>query len=79
MDYLRPIVEEGMKRGELRHSLDPEVAAFFLDAMLDRFLQAYCIAYMDSGLGLFQANEEVVERKIEDCINIVRFGMAASA
>jgi TetR/AcrR family transcriptional regulator len=79
MDYLRPIVEEGMKKGELRHSLDPEVAAFFLDAMLDRFLQAYCIAYMDSGLGLFQANEEVVERKIEDCINIVRFGMAASA
>jgi TetR/AcrR family transcriptional regulator len=77
MDYLRPIVEEGMKRGELRHSLDPEVAAFFLDAMLDRFLQAYCIAYMDSGLGLFQANEEVIERRIEDCINIVRLGMAS--
>ena len=76
MDYLRPIVEEGMKRGELRHSLDPEVAAFFLDAMLDRFLQAYCIAYMDSGLGLFQANEEVIQRRIEDCINIVRLGMA---
>ena len=78
MDYLRPIVEEGMKRGELRHSLDPEVAAFFLDAMLDRFLQAYCIAYMDSGLGLFQANEEVIQRRIEDCITIVRLGMAST-
>ena len=78
MDYLRPIVEEGMKKGELRHSLDPEVAAFFLDAMLDRFLQAYCIAYMDSGLGLFQANEEVIQRRIEDCITIVRLGMAST-
>ncbi|MEJ2363811.1 MAG: hypothetical protein P8017_03870, partial [Deltaproteobacteria bacterium] len=53
MDYLKPIVEEGIRRGELRQGLDPEVAAFFLDAVLDRFLQAYCIAYMDSGLGLF--------------------------
>jgi len=76
MDYLRPIVEEGMKRGELRQDLDPQVAAFFLDAVLDRFLQAYCIAYMDSGLGLFQANEEIIQRRIEDCVNIVRLGMA---
>ena len=79
MDYLRPIVEEGITRKELRQDLDPEVAAFFLDALLDRFLQAYCIAYMDSGLGLFQANEEVIQGRIEDCVNIVRLGMATSA
>ena len=78
MDYLRPIVEEGIRKGEVRQDLDPEVAAFFLDALLDRFLQAYCIAYMDSGLGLFQANEEVIQRRIEDCVNIVRCGMATS-
>ena len=76
MDYLKPIVEEGIRRGELREGLDPEVAAFFLDAVLDRFLQAFCIAYMDSGLGLFQANEEVIRRRIEDCVDIVRLGMA---
>jgi hypothetical protein len=78
IDYLRPIIEVGIARGELRHDLDPEVAAFFLDAVLDRFLQACCVAYMDSGLGLFQANEEIVQIRIEDCMEIVRLGMAAS-
>jgi AcrR family transcriptional regulator len=76
MDYLRPMVEEGMNRGDLREDLDPQVAAFLLDAVMDRFLQAYCIAYMDSGLDLFQANEKVILERIEDCVEIVRLGMA---
>jgi len=77
MDYLRPIVEEGINRGELREDLDPELAAFLLDAVMDRFLQAYCIAYMDSGLDLFQANEEVIQARIDGCVEIIRLGMAS--
>jgi AcrR family transcriptional regulator len=76
MDYLRPMVEEGINRGDLREDLDPQVAAFLLDAVMDRFLQAYCIAYMDPGLDLFQANEKVILSRIEDCVDIVRLGMA---
>ncbi|MBT8406694.1 MAG: TetR/AcrR family transcriptional regulator [Deltaproteobacteria bacterium] len=76
IDYLRPIIEEGVTAGQLREDLDPELAAFFLDAVLDRFLQAYCVAYMDSGLGLYQADEKVVEARIKDCIEMVRLGMA---
>jgi len=75
-DYLRPIIEEGVAEGQLREDLDPELAAFFLDAVLDRFLQAYCVAYMDSGLGLFQADEKAIEARIKDCIEMVRLGMA---
>jgi AcrR family transcriptional regulator len=75
-DYLRPIIEEGVAEGQLREDLDPELAAFLLDAVLDRFLQAYCVAYMDSGLGLFQADEKVIEARIKDCIEMVRLGMA---
>ena len=76
IDYLRPIIEEGVTAGQLREDLDPELAAFFLDAVLDRFLQAYCVAYMDSGLGLYQADEKVIEARIKDCIEMVRLGMA---
>ena len=76
VDYLRPMIEEGMQRGELHGDLDPELAAFFLDALLDRFLQAYCVAYMDSGLGLFQADEAALEVRIRDCVELVRRGMA---
>ena len=78
VDYLRPIIKQGMERGELRQDLDPESAAFFLDAVLDRFLQAYCVTYMDSGLGLFQANDEAIQARIEDCVKIVRLGMCSS-
>jgi AcrR family transcriptional regulator len=77
MDYLRPMIEEGMHRGELRRDLDPELVGFLLDALLDRFLQAYCVAYMDSGLGLFQADEAAIEVRIKDCVELVRLGMAA--
>ena len=77
IDYLRPIIEEGVAEGQLRGDLDPEFAAFFLDAVLDRFLQAYCVAYMDSELGLFQAEETVIEKRIKDCIEMVRVGIAA--
>jgi AcrR family transcriptional regulator len=75
MDYLRPIITQGIERGELREDLDPEMAAFFLDAVLDRFLQAYCVAYMDSGLGLFRAEEHVIQARIQECIEIIRRGM----
>ena len=77
VDYLRPMIEEGMQRGELRRELDPELVAFFLDALLDRFLQAHCVAYMDSGLGLFQADEAVIRARIQDCVELVKCGMAA--
>ena len=79
IDYLRPIIEEGVAEGQLREDLDPELAAFFLDAVLDRFLQAYCVAYMDSGLGLFQAEDAVIEARINDCIEVVRLGMTAQS
>jgi AcrR family transcriptional regulator len=74
-DYLRPLVEAGMRQGELRRDLDPEAAAFLLDAVLDRFLQAHCVPYMDSGLGLFQADDEIIRGRIEDCVDLVRRGL----
>ena len=77
IDYLRPMIEEGMRRGELRRELDPELVAFLLDAVLDRFLQAYCVVYMDSGLGLFQANDATIEARISDCVELVRLGVSA--
>jgi AcrR family transcriptional regulator len=79
VDYLRPMIEEGMLRGELHRHLDPDLAAFFLDALLDRFLQAYCVAYMDSGLGLFQADQAAIEQRISECVELLQRGLAAKA
>jgi hypothetical protein len=34
---------------------------------------------MDSGLGLYQADEKAIEARIKDCIEMVRLGMATQS
>ena len=77
-DYLRPLVETGIARGELRPDLDVEMTVFFLDALMDRFLQAYCVSFLDAGVGLYQAPQGEVERRAEEFIRLLRHGMGTA-
>ncbi len=54
-EYLRPVVEAGIAGGELRADTNIEMAVFMLDALLDRFLQAYCVPFLDAGASIYQA------------------------
>jgi TetR/AcrR family transcriptional regulator len=76
-EYLTPLVEAGMARGELRPDLDVGTTVFFLDALLDRFLQAYCVSFLDAGAGLYQAEGKDLEQRAQACIRLLRRGMAA--
>ena len=78
-EYLRPIVESGVARGELRSDLDIDAAVFFLDALMDRFLQAYCVSFLDAGSGLYQAPKDVMEKRVEGFVQLLRRGMGAEA
>lgn len=73
--YLKPLVKKGIDRGELRSDLDVNMTIFFLDALMDRFLQAYCVSFPDAGVGLYQASEEEVLRRIEEFILLLRKGL----
>ncbi len=74
-EYLRPLVVAGVKNGTLRADLDVNTAVFFLDALMDRFLQAYCISFLDAGSGLYQAPQEEMERRVADFVELIRKGM----
>lgn len=76
-EYLRPIVEAGIYRGELRSDLDPEMAVFVLDSLMDRFLQAYCVPFLDAGAGIYEAADAEVERRIDGMIDLLRSGLGA--
>lgn len=76
-EYLKPLVERGVARGELRPELNVDLAVFFLDALMDRFLQAHCVSFLDAGAGLYQASEEVLEAKVLALIEILQHGMGA--
>ena len=74
-EYLKPLVETGLARGELRPDLNVDMTVFFLDALMDRFLQAYCVSFLDAGAGLYQAPEEQIQQKVNEFIRLLRAGM----
>ena len=76
-EYLRPIVEAGIARGELRAGLDIDMTVFTLDALMDRFLQAYCVPFLDAGAGIFEAPDAEIERKVDGVVDLLRHGMGA--
>jgi TetR/AcrR family transcriptional regulator len=78
-EYLRPLVEAGIARGELRADLDIEMSVFFLDALMDRFLQAYCVSFLDAGAGLYQADESQIDKRVDEFIRLLRNGMGPHA
>src|SRR5208283_2452200 len=77
-EYLRPIVEAGIAGGDLRPDTDIDMAVFMLDALLDRFLQAYCVSFLDAGAHIYQAPRAELERKVDKFIRLLRIGMGAS-
>lgn len=74
-EYLRPQVEKGIAAGELRPDLDIDTTVFFLDAIMDRFLQAYCVSFLDAGVGLYRASPGEMEQKVDEFIRLLRQGM----
>ena len=76
-EYLRPIVEDGIARGDLRADLDPDMAVFLLDALMDRFLQAYCVPFLDAGAQIYQAADSDLDRKVAGFVDMLRLGMGA--
>lgn len=74
-EFLKELINEGRARGDLRQDLDPDLGAFFLDAVMDRFLQAQCEAHLDAGLGLHGIAVPAAEEWITGLVGIFRRGM----
>lgn len=77
--YLRGLVETGQQRGELRRDVAPGAAAFVLDAIMDRFLQAQCEAHLDAGLGLHGLTEAEAGEWVNALMDMIRTGLSQSS
>jgi AcrR family transcriptional regulator len=44
--FLKTLIEDGVKKGELRQDIDAEITAFIIQSVLDRFLQAHYLEFM---------------------------------
>lgn len=75
-DYLEPLVTTGIERGELKADLDLSSTVFFLDALMDRFLQAYSVSFLDAGSQIYRAPREEIEKRADELMTLLRGGLA---
>lgn len=78
LKYLRSLLEAAAERGEVREGLDIDQAAFVLDAVMDRFLQAQTVRHLDAGLGLHDCSEERARRWVRQLVDVLRRGIGRS-
>lgn len=74
-EYLHSLLETAVEKGELRKDLDIEKACFVIDAVMDRFLQTHIIKHLDAGIGIHQADDQIVRSWIKDLMEIIRIGI----
>ncbi len=74
-EYLTSLLMEGRERGEIRKDVDLKTIVFLLDAVMDRFLQAYSVPYLDSGLKLYQLKPSDIERYVDEIVALIRRGI----
>lgn len=77
LHFLTELLAEGKNRGELAPDLDLDAAAFMVDALLERFVQAHGVPWIDAGLGIYKAEPEEVERWAVQLCRVLRTGLGA--
>ncbi len=76
-EYFGSLVRRARARGELRPGVPQEPILFLLDAVFDRFLQAVAIPALDPTLGLNQADEATMQKRIHQLVDLLRDGLGA--
>jgi len=61
--YTRLLLQRGIARGEVRDDIDLDAAAFVIECVHDRFHDGVMQPFLDHGFGLYQAPQEVINRK----------------
>lgn len=77
--FLTPIVLQARDSGELPPDLDPALAVFLLDAVLDRFVQAQVTGFMDTGLGLNLNDDRAVAEAARKLAAMLTAALGAGA
>jgi TetR/AcrR family transcriptional regulator len=76
-EYFGSLVRRARARGELRPGVPEAAVLFLLDALFDRFLQAVAVPALDVTLGLHQAQEAEIRKRIRELVGLLQEGLAA--
>jgi len=74
-EYLTEFLLVAKERGEIHADVDVREAVFVIEAVLERFLQAYGLQHLDAGSGLYRAPDDEVRRWAGAVIGLLRNGL----
>jgi len=75
IEYLKSLLDNAYEKGELKKDINISKTAFILDAVMDRFLQAYTIKHLDADLGIYDSNSENTDLWIHEIVEIICQGV----
>ncbi len=75
LGFIKSLVERGIQRGDLRKDLDPLLAAFVIQCVLDRFLQARYLEFLDPGPGFGVKTTTNSKRWVQGIMEMFQEGM----
>lgn len=73
--YLRTLVAEAMKAGQLRQDIAPDMAVFHLNAVMDRFLQSYAMPSLDGETGSARLERQTIAAHAHAVTDFLRNGL----
>jgi AcrR family transcriptional regulator len=79
LDFIQSLVVDGIQRGDLRRDLNPQMTAFVLQCVLDHFLQAHDLDFLDPGPGFEASTPLESDRWIQGMIQLFQDGMGSHA
>lgn len=71
--FLRKLIEQGIEKGQLRADLNPDVCAFVLQCVLDRFIMAHRLEFM--GKPLLLDDPDASRARIAEIIEMFKNGI----
>lgn len=74
--YLTPLLEEGIRRGELRSDLDLNMAVFLVDGLFDRLLQSLTVPEVHPALHCISEADSL--QRIDQLMDFIRRALAAN-
>lgn len=74
-EFLFELLEEAREKNEINTDTDLKIAAFTIEAVMDRFLQARVLPFLDPGTGIYCAEKEKTEELIDEIIKILKTGL----
>jgi len=77
--FLASLIQDGIDNGDLRSDIEPHRAAFILQSVLDRFLQAHHLEFMTPLFESRTGDISDADQWIDEIITIFRKGMENNA